>query len=55
MDKTIGNLMKQMGFETTQTRNSDSLDFREVAVWEIKEALEAAYRAGRSAGGKVSS
>ncbi len=32
--------------ETLETRKSDSLDFHEVAVWTIKEALEAAYLAG---------
>lgn len=35
--------------ETLETRKSDSLDFHDVAVWSIKEALEAAYRAGQEA------
>ncbi|HUY05048.1 MAG TPA: hypothetical protein VMV33_17360 [Rhodocyclaceae bacterium] len=34
--------------ETLETRNSDSLDFHEVAVWELKRALELAYAAGRA-------
>jgi hypothetical protein len=33
--------------ETLETRNSDALDFHELAVWTIQEALEAAYKAGR--------
>lgn len=37
---------KHCGFETLETRNSDSDDFRDVAVWSLKDALEAAYAAG---------
>lgn len=32
---------------TLETRKSDSLDFHDVAVWSIREALLAAYDAGR--------
>ena len=35
--------------ETLQTRNSDDLDFSEIAVWTLKAALEAAYEAGKNA------
>ena len=35
--------------ETLETRNSDGLDFHDVAVWQIRTALQAAYDAGRSA------
>nr|WP_241023852.1 hypothetical protein [Burkholderia sp. Ac-20365] len=35
-----------LGVNTLETRNSDSLDFHDTAVWAIKEALEAAYLAG---------
>lgn len=38
-----------LGMETIETRNSDSLDFHERAVWSIKAALEAAYEAGKAA------
>ncbi len=31
---------------TLETRNSDSLDFKDCAVWQIKMALEAAFAAG---------
>lgn len=32
-----------LGLETLDTRNSDSLDFSEQAVWTLRAALEAAY------------
>jgi hypothetical protein len=35
--------------QTLETRNSDALDFHDVAVWSIRAALEAAYAAGRAA------
>ena len=35
--------------ETLETRNSDCLDFHDVAVWAIRNALEAAYAAGQAA------
>ncbi|MDT8854830.1 hypothetical protein RNZ50_07320 [Paracoccaceae bacterium Fryx2] len=35
--------------ETLETRNSDGLDFHDVAVWAIRAALEAAYTAGFAA------
>ena len=34
--------------ETLETRRSDSLDFHDIAVWELRSALEAAYRAGQA-------
>ena len=40
---------KILDIETLEERKSDSLDFHEVAVWELKEALEQAYEAGRGA------
>lgn len=40
---------KHLDMETLETRNSDSLDFHELAVWNIKEALEAAFKAGQAA------
>ena len=39
--------------KTLETRNSDRLDFHDVAVWAIRAALEAAYEAGRVAGAKA--
>ena len=37
-----------MGIPTLTTRNNDRQDFREVAVWTIKAALEAAFAAGQA-------
>ena len=39
--------------DTLETRNSDSLDFHDVSVWGVKEALIAAYQAGLAAGQKA--
>jgi hypothetical protein len=36
-----------LDLETLKTRKMDSLDFHELAVWQIRKALEAAYNAGR--------
>ena len=36
--------------ETLETRNSDSLDFHDVAVWAIRAALDEAFEAGRRVG-----
>jgi hypothetical protein len=40
---------KHMGFQTLERRKMDALDFRDVACWTAKAALEAAYEAGRAA------
>ena len=37
---------RHLFLETLETRNSDSLDFHEHAVWAIRSALEAAFEAG---------
>lgn len=37
--------------ETLETRNSDSLDYHDLAVWEILTALQNAYTAGSMAAG----
>ena len=39
--------------ETLETRNSDQLDFHDVAVWAIRAAIEDAFEAGRIAGAKA--
>lgn len=45
--QTIDDITSQiLKMETLDTRNSDEFDFHELAVWQIKEALQAAYKAG---------
>lgn len=38
--------------ETLESRHRDSLDFHDVSVLELRDALEAAYRAGIEQGRK---
>lgn len=40
---------EHLNFETLEERKSDSLDFKEVGVLNVRAALEAAYKAGKSA------
>ena len=50
VDELLAAIAKeQLRIDTLETRNSDSLDFHDVAVWSVKAALEAAYRAGLAA------
>ena len=50
MENIIQKIAKEnLRFDTLETQNSDSLDFKEQAVWDIKAALEEAYRAGQNA------
>ena len=44
---------KHLGIETLETRKSDSLDFHDVAVWCLRDALEAAFNAGLEQGRKA--
>lgn len=39
--------------ETLESRRRDSLDFHDVSVWELRDALEAAYNAGIEQGRKT--
>ena len=50
--KTLERLLNQIAAEhlhidTLATRNGDRLDFHEVSVWGLKEALQAAFTAGQ--------
>ena len=45
-----GIAQKNLGIVTLETQNSDSLDFHDVAVWQIKEALKDAFVAGMNCG-----
>jgi len=44
---------KHLGIDTLQTRHADSLDFHDVAVWCLRDALEAAFNAGVEQGRKA--
>lgn len=47
-DTTINRIAEEaLGLETLETRKMDGLDFHDLSVWSIKEALEQAYEAGR--------
>lgn len=41
---------KHFDIETLETRKSDRLDFHEVSVWSLHDALEAAFKAGMEVG-----
>lgn len=43
----------KLGIETLETRKSDRLDFHDVAVWCLRDALEAAFNAGIAQGSKA--
>ena len=56
--QTLDALLTQIAQEhlfidTLETQNSDSLDFHDVSVWGVKEALIAAYQAGLAAAQKA--
>ena len=52
-DATIAAIARDvLSIETLETRNSDRLDFHDVAVWTVREALEKAYAAGNEAATK---
>ncbi len=49
-DQAINDIAREaLGLQTLETRRSDRLDFHDLAVWTIKDALERAYEAGRTA------
>lgn len=43
---------EHLNFETLEERKSDSLDFKDVGVLNVRAALEAAYQAGFAAAQK---
>lgn len=49
----IGIAEKNLGIVTLETRNDDFLDFHELAIWQIKEALQDAFLAGMTFGAKL--
>lgn len=51
INKEINKLVvKYTDVETLETRNSDSLDFNELSVWELKKLLEETLKKGYELG-----
>ncbi len=49
--EVIAEIARQtLGIETLEQRKADSLDFHELSVWSIRQALQQAYEAGLKAG-----
>jgi hypothetical protein len=49
--RTIQEIARRvLAIESLETQRSDALDFHDIAVWKLREALEAAYEAGRRHG-----
>ena len=44
---------QHLHMETLETRHSDGLDFHDLAVWSIRDALEAAFKAGCAVGASM--
>jgi hypothetical protein len=52
IDPTLELIAKRcLGVDTLETRKSDASDFREYAIWQIRDALEAAFATGVAAAG----
>ena len=47
IDKLLTQIAKQhLGIQTLEAQNADRLDFHEVSVWSLHDALRAAYEVG---------
>ena len=40
---------ERLGLDTLQEQKSDSLDFHELAVWQLEDIIQRAYNMGRAA------
>ena len=50
IDQTLAGIARNvLGTETLETRHSDGLDFHDLSVWTIEDALRQAYEAGAEA------
>jgi hypothetical protein len=50
IDQSIAEIARHaLGIETLEARHSDGLDFHDLAVWKIEDALRQAYEAGAAA------
>lgn len=49
MDEKLSEIAKRiLSMSTLEARNNDHLDFYDLSVWQIKQALEEAYKAGQN-------
>ena len=49
IDAELASIARRVfGLPTLESRKADSLDFHEVAVWDVLQALRLAYRAGQT-------
>jgi hypothetical protein len=47
IDRVLEDIAKEhLRVPTLDARTSDSLDFRDLSVWQLRAALDAAYQAG---------
>jgi hypothetical protein len=47
IDKVLEDIAKEhLRVPTLESRKSDSLDFHDLAAWQLRAALDAAYQAG---------
>lgn len=54
MNKELDRIARDvLGLDTLETRKSDRLDFHDLAVWRIREALADAYLAGMKDSAKL--
>ncbi|MEX0652548.1 MAG: hypothetical protein WD534_11230 [Phycisphaeraceae bacterium] len=51
MQQAIERIAREtLNVATLDTRGRDQLDFHDLSVWQLRQALEQAYEAGRAAG-----
>lgn len=54
MNKELNRIARDvLGLDTLETRKNDRLDFHDLAVWKIREALADAYLAGMKDSAKL--
>ena len=41
---------KELDIDTLETRKRDSLDFHDIAVWQLEKVMQMAFEAGMKAG-----
>ena len=54
VNETLASIARRhLRMVTLESRNSDYLDFYDLSVWQLRDALAAAYKAGFEAGEKA--